>query len=225
MEYTYIELKNEKWRDIDGYDGMYQVSDLGRVRSNKSGEWKVLSGSKDSWGYCIIGLSLNCKRKNYKVHRLVASAFIENDDDTKNEINHINEIKTDNRASNLEWCNRQYNATYNRLQYRRQHTEHKIDKLKDLYNPDLSINENLELFRANGIECSRNTVKRLRRDLNLKQQKPYIHPRTKRDEIKDIYDQNLSIEQNMEIFNENGIEFSYSTIKRLRRDLGLINQK
>ena len=48
MEYTDIELKNEQWIDIDGYDGAYQVSDLGRVRSHKSGEWKVIRQRKTS---------------------------------------------------------------------------------------------------------------------------------------------------------------------------------
>ena len=51
MEYTDIELKNEKWKDIEGYDGMYQVSDLGRVRSKKYGRWKVLRPQNNNKGY------------------------------------------------------------------------------------------------------------------------------------------------------------------------------
>ena len=53
-EFTDTELANEQWRDVEGYDGMYQVSDLGRVRSRKSGEWKEMSASKNNSGYLIV---------------------------------------------------------------------------------------------------------------------------------------------------------------------------
>ena len=167
MEYTDIELKNEQWRDIDGYDGMYQVSDLGRVRSLKFGRVKVLRSYKNRYGYLKVFLSKNGKRHNIYVHRLVAYAFIPNSDNTKNEINHINEIKTDNRATNLEWCDRHYNNTYNGLRYRRKHPNYRRNAIKELYDTNLSINENIKVFRTNGISCSRGTVIQLRRDLGL----------------------------------------------------------
>ena len=160
MNYT----DNEHWKDIDGYDGMYQVSDLGRVRSLKFGRVKVLRPQKDKCGYLRIKLCKNRKKKTVNIHRLVAQAFIPNDDESKNEINHINEIKSDNRVSNLEWCDRKYNNTYNNIRSR---CITKCCKLKPLYNPDLSIAENIELFKANGIECSRPTVCKIRKDLNL----------------------------------------------------------
>ena len=155
---------NEEWRDVEGYDGAYQVSDLGRVRSKKYGRWRLLSASKDKDGYLTVLLSNNGKRKTSKVHRLVAQAFIENDDSGKNEINHINEDKTDNRADNLEWCDRKYNNTYNDIHHRR---ITKLCKIKSLYRPNLSIKKNIELFKSNGIECSRETVLRLRKELGL----------------------------------------------------------
>ena len=164
-EFTDIELAQEQWRDIDGYDGMYQVSDLGRVRSKYSGEWKVLYGSKDSSGYLQVGLYKGKKAKLFSVHRLVAQAFIPNDDDSKTVINHKNEIKTDNRVSNLEWCDYQYNSTYNDIQNRKKNSVR--SKIAKLYNPDLSITQNLELFKSNGIECSERTVRRLRKDIGL----------------------------------------------------------
>ena len=99
--FTETELTNERWKDIDGYDGMYQVSDLGRVRSHKSGEWKMMSGSKDSSGYLQVGLYKGKKAKLFSVHRLVAQAFIPNDDESKTQINHRNEDKTENKVSNL----------------------------------------------------------------------------------------------------------------------------
>lgn len=167
MKYTDNELQQERWKDIDGYGGLYQVSDLGRVRSKHSGEWKMLKGGKHSNGYLTVGLCKDRKRKCVTVHRLVADAFISNDDETKNEINHINEVKTDNRASNLEWCDRSYNNAYNGLRQRQPHPNYRRNAIKDLYRPDLSIAQNLELFRSNGVKCSERTVKQLRQDLGL----------------------------------------------------------
>lgn len=156
---------NEQWRDIDGYDGAYQVSDLGRVRSKKYGRWKVMKQVKSSTGYLNVGLLKDGKRKTFLTHRLVAQAFIDNDDETKTYINHRNEDKTENKVSNLEWCTASYNLSYNDLNLRRKN--YKRHKLKELYNPELSIDDNLEIFRVNGIECSRVTVIRLRRDLGI----------------------------------------------------------
>ena len=164
MNYTDNELQQERWKDIDGYDGMYQVSDLGRVRSKKYGRWKVIKQTKDKCGYLRIKLCKNGKKKTVNIHRLVASAFIENDNIFNTEINHINEDKTDNKVSNLEWCDRKYNNTYNNI---RRRCITKRCKLKPLYRPDLSIDENIEIFKENGIECSRPTVWKIRKDLNL----------------------------------------------------------
>ena len=203
---------NEQWRDIDGYDGMYQVSDLGRVRSKHSGEWKVLRPGKTKDGYLRVDLYRNGKQNHSLVHRLVAQAFIPNNDDNKTQINHINEVKSENRVSNLEWCSAQYNNTYNDLHLRKNY--HKItDEIRPLYRPELSIADNLELFKSNGIECSRYTVWRLRKELGL--------TNNKRDEIKDLYDKNLSIDDNLELLRQQGIECSKDTVVRLRRDLGL----
>lgn len=160
-------LNKEQWRDIDGYDGMYQVSSLGRVRSRKSGEWRVLRARKNNKGYLLVGLWKDEKKKWFLVHRLVAQAFIENDNIFNTEVNHRNEDKSDNKVSNLEWCDRSYNVAYNGLQQRRYHPKHKRDKVKDLYNPNLTYEQNLEIFRANGIECCTETVLKLRKDLGL----------------------------------------------------------
>ena len=160
-------IENEEWRDIDGYDGMYQVSDIGRVRSLKYGKVRVLKPQKDNGGYLFVNLYRDRKMKHFLVHRLVAQAFIQNDDETKTQINHINEVKSENRVSNLEWCSAQYNMTYNGIHRRRKHTKYKRNAIKDIYNPKLSIDDNIELFRANGIECSDRTIKQLRKDLGL----------------------------------------------------------
>lgn len=214
-DFTDTELAQEQWRDIDGYDGAYQVSNLGRVRSRKSGEWIVMKQGKNRKGYLRVDLSRDGKRKNASVHRLVASAFIPNTDSSKTLINHIDECKQNNRVSNLEWCDNQYNCTYNDIHHRRRHSQLIRDKIKPLYRPDLSNKQNLELFRENGIECCTETVRLLRKDLGL------INNKTKRDEIKDIYDKKLSIDDNIELFRSKGIECCEKTVRRLRKDLGI----
>ena len=213
--FTETELSHEQWKDIEGYDGMYQVSDLGRVRSKHSGKWKVLYGSKDSSGYLQVGLYKGKKAKLLLVHRLVAQAFIKNDDDSKTIINHIDECKQNNRVSNLEYCDYQYNSTYNDIHLRRKNGKRR--KIKHLYNPELTINENIEIFKSNGIECNEKTVRNLRKDLKL--ERPCRHPL--RDEIRHLYNPELSINENINVFRTNGISCSSGTVKRLRKDIGL----
>lgn len=97
----------ENWKDIDGYNGLYQVSDLGRVFSVQRN--KILKPCKNKAGYLVVNLWKNRVQKTYNVHSLVANAFL---DKTGEEINHKDEDKTNNRADNLEWCNRKYNINY-----------------------------------------------------------------------------------------------------------------
>ena len=224
MEYTVAELEQERWKPIFGYDGMYEVSDLGRVRSKHSGEWKVLSARKVGSGYLQVSLCKDGKKNKLYVHRLVAQSFIPNDNIFNTEINHINECKSDNRASNLEWCDRRYNNTYNDIHHRRtvnrntpQHYNCKRSKIKELYRPYLSIDDNIKLFKSNGIECSRTTLWKLRKDFGLNGSRQ----KYKLNKVKPLYDHKLSIDDNIEVFRANGIECSRTSIYRLRKDLGL----
>lgn len=109
-------MNKEIWKDIDGYDGKYQVSNLGRVKSlyfmNRRANIpreKILKFGYNLQGYPFVHLCyLGKTSKPLSVHRLVAKAFIPNPNNYPI-VNHINGIKTDNRVENLEWCTQQYN--------------------------------------------------------------------------------------------------------------------
>lgn len=104
-------MEKEIWRDIEGYNGRYQVSNLGSVTSNYTGRRVYLKQSDNGLGYLTVTLSNKSKIKVQYVHRIVATAFIDNSDCLR-QVNHINEIKSDNRAENLEWCTPSYNITF-----------------------------------------------------------------------------------------------------------------
>ena len=102
---------NEIWKDIEGYEGLYQISDKGRVKSLKFGKEKILSLKRDKKNYLRIILWKNGKNKTYQVHRLVAKSFIPNPDNLP-QINHIDENPSNNNVENLEWCNSKYNNNF-----------------------------------------------------------------------------------------------------------------
>ena len=104
----------EIWKDIKGYEGIYQVSNLGRVKAlnyRRTKKEKIMKSINDNRGYLFVKLYKNNEHKNFKIHRLVANAFIENHNNYE-EINHIDECKTNNYVNNLEWCNHKYNMNY-----------------------------------------------------------------------------------------------------------------
>ena len=104
----------ETWKEIAGYEGLYEVSDLGRVKSlgnNKSRKEKILKPQKECSGYLQIGLYKDGHGKMLKIHRLVAEAFIPNTQGF-NTVNHKDEDKTNNTVSNLEWMSLKDNLNY-----------------------------------------------------------------------------------------------------------------
>ena len=111
-------MTKEIWRDIKGYEGLYQVSSNGRVKSlERADSWgrtvkeRILKPNVVGGGYLGVVLYAGGKTRMFFVHRLVCQAFHENPDN-KPQVNHINEDKTDNRACNLEWCTCKQNINH-----------------------------------------------------------------------------------------------------------------
>ena len=103
---------DETWRSIAGFEGLYEVSDRGRVKSlcDKRGI-RIRKLVPDKYGYLTVSLKKNGKYYCFKVHRLVAMAFIPNPLNHP-QVNHMDENKKNNDASNLEWCTARYNNLY-----------------------------------------------------------------------------------------------------------------
>lgn len=117
-------MTTEEWRDIKGFEGKYQISNFGRVKSLL--EWhgnkhisqyrpmeKIVKPTDNGHGYLIVGLKNHNKRTSRYVHRLVAEAFVENPKN-ENVVNHLDYDITNNRADNLEWCSTQENVLYSK---------------------------------------------------------------------------------------------------------------
>lgn len=104
----------EQWKDIEGFEGMYQVSNTGKVRSfRRCAKGRELTPWYAKNGYCQVYFVVDNKRIAKKVHRLVAQAFIENPE-SKPEVNHVDGRKENNHVSNLEWSTRQENMNHAR---------------------------------------------------------------------------------------------------------------
>lgn len=138
-------MQTEIWKPISGYRGYYEVSNLGRVRSvtrrierinplkpNQKNLYTYKGKLIPFWitkkGYCRCTLNIDGVKKNHLVHQLVARTFIENPKN-KEQVNHINCVKTDNRIENLEWVTNYENYIHsveNGLQYYQKLNESKI---------------------------------------------------------------------------------------------------
>ena len=118
----------EEWRPVVGYEGLYEVSNTGRVRSldkydsmNRFLRGRILRLFTDGLGYLRAQLYSNSKRKSFLVHRLVAQAFIPNPDNLP-QVNHRDENPSNDSVDNLEWCDGKYNVNYGT----------RIDRIRDI---------------------------------------------------------------------------------------------
>lgn len=146
----------EIWKDVEGTKGLYQVSNLGRIKSLKIKDKPLIMklGHKET-GYSKINMTINGKQITKTVHRLVALAFLPNPNQCK-EVNHKNRIRDDNRVDNLEWVTREENMRYTRYN---KHSKLKtygvfVDgKLKETYYGYEALSKN---YNRNLIYCLMN---------------------------------------------------------------------
>ena len=125
------DLPDEIWRDVVNYEGLYQVSNFGRIKSFHRKKPRIIKPAIDSGGYMNVRLSKDGATRNHNMHVLVAKAFVHNPD-SKPEVNHINGDKWDNHSDNLEWVTdseNKYHAYRTGLRKEAQGEEHRLAKL------------------------------------------------------------------------------------------------
>lgn len=142
-------VETEVWKDVIGYEGYYQVSNLGRIRSlmhrgSKRKKPYIMHPHVQKNGYAYACLSKDKIPRVVRFHRIVASAFIPNPNKFPY-INHIDENKTNNRADNLEWCTAKYNSNYGNIRERiispQRKPVGKYDKKGNLLRTYIGVNE------------------------------------------------------------------------------------
>lgn len=106
-----------RFANINGYDFPYRVSNYGTVQVDIGTGWRKVKPFEKNNGYLFVHLRLNGKYKNVRVHRLVATHFIDNPDNLEF-VNHKDENKHNNKANNLEWCDFLYNVNYGTKDYK-----------------------------------------------------------------------------------------------------------
>ena len=170
----------EEFRDIEGYEELYQVSNYGKVKSlertrkggynsNVKVKEKILNFLINKNGYLYVNLYKNAKSKHKFVHRLVAEAFIPNPNNLP-QINHKDENKENNCVDNLEWCTNQYNMNYGTLRKRVIKTQTiKFGKKINQYdlqgnfikqwNSGREIERNIGIFHQNILACCQGKTK------------------------------------------------------------------
>ena len=130
----------EEWKPVKGYEGLYEVSNMGKVKSlnyNRTGKEGIMEPHVNGYGYLRVKLCKDGKKKWYMINRLVAQAFISNPDNLP-EVNHKDEDKTNNCVENLEWCSKLYNANYGT---RNKRISEKMTNNSKLSKPVISINK------------------------------------------------------------------------------------
>lgn len=109
----------EIWKYINGYEGLYEISNKGKVRN---AEGRILKARTQNKGYFYVTLHSNHKERKFTIHRLVAEVFIPKINGF-NQVNHINGNKKDNSVENLEWCNQRLNYNHGMQKFLYSHNE------------------------------------------------------------------------------------------------------
>lgn len=158
----------EIWKDISNYEGRYQISNLGNVKSLNYARTKkehILKPQIDKDDYKYVNLYKNGKSKHYLVHRLVAQAFIPNKNNLP-QINHKDENRQNNSYNNLEWCTCEYNNNYGdrnkkiqKARSKRIKQLNKEGKLIKIWNNSLEASKSLKINGGNIRSCCRNELK------------------------------------------------------------------
>jgi hypothetical protein len=142
--------ESEVWKDIEGYEGLYQVSNSGRIKSVKN---NIIRKPRIARGYLYVNLSKSGKKKTYKIHRLVAQHFIPNPNNYPC-VNHKDEDKLNNFLNNLEWCTFKYNTNYGTSLKRRVETQTRSIFQYDLNGELIKIWHGLKEISKTGMSAS-----------------------------------------------------------------------
>jgi hypothetical protein len=143
-------MENEKWAAIEGFNGEYKISNLGRIKSYKMKNPKIMAIRHNENGYCTIALYKNAKGYNFKIHRLVAMAFIPNPKN-KEQVNHKDGNKDNNKEYNLEWCTRSENEIHSFRVLKQKHnmrgkTGEKHPNVKKIEQIDIKTGNTVNVF-------------------------------------------------------------------------------
>lgn len=156
---------DEIWCPIKGFEGQYEVSDKGRVRSLKFGKERILKPTRNLKGYLFVNIYKNGYRNVFLVHRLVAQSFIPNLQNLP-EVNHKDENKTNNYEQNLEWCDSKYNINYGTRNQRvsEKHSKPVLQFTKDgefvkEWKSAIDVERNLGYFGTNISKCCTGKLK------------------------------------------------------------------
>ena len=167
----------EEWKEIPGYEGLYEVSNMGNVRNIRRNT--LLRLSKDCYGYTQVSLYKNSIRTGLRVHRLVAQAFLSNPDNLP-QVNHKDEDKSNNRVDNLEWCDSKYNLNYGTARIRSRNTN-----IKNGYWTGLSNEE----YRKEYYEENREKIRETKRkwyEKNKEKRREYMREYRKKRKINKV---------------------------------------
>ena len=150
----------EEWRAVPGYEGLYEVSNIGNVRNVRRNT--LLRLTKTNNGYIRVGLCKNGIKTGFQVHRLVAQAFIPNPNNLP-QVNHLDENKTNNNVDNLEWCTAKYNLSYGTARTRSINT-----KIKNGYVNEENIGLSKEEYSKKYYEENREKIREKIREYKKK---------------------------------------------------------